>query len=263
MLKAWAIWRELSPSKMTDCTVARVLGPSCEPLAGPFSTYQRVPALPGLTLYALPQPGRRYVVGADPADQQLAPIPDIYIGSWWRHGSSLSIRRPDGFPAAGNVIAQWRTYTFCQDPVTKKTNPPPCDMVIGNLIANGGLASIALLHPEGQDDKNISGVVTATTDPSVFGKQGADAEFTMLPGNMLLVMERVIKLFTAHMVAAALASGGSDHTISTEVPLAASIPVKNDEVVAEASDLRESNFRMSGLFSACSAIHAASWRQPS
>jgi hypothetical protein len=126
-------------------------------------------------------------VGADPADQQLAPIPDIYVGSWSRHGSSLSITRPDAFPEAGNLIAQWRTYTWCQDPVSKKANPPPCDMIIGNSIEDGGLASIALLHPEGQDDKNISGVVTATTDPSAFGKQGADVLFTMLPGNMLLV----------------------------------------------------------------------------
>jgi hypothetical protein len=38
------------------------------PLSGPFSPYQRVPAIAGLTVYALPAPGRRYVMGADPAE---------------------------------------------------------------------------------------------------------------------------------------------------------------------------------------------------
>src|SRR5262249_21749285 len=38
------------------------------PLSGPFSPYQRVPAIPGLVIYALPVPGRRYFMGADPAD---------------------------------------------------------------------------------------------------------------------------------------------------------------------------------------------------
>src|ERR1700677_2149682 len=54
-------------------------------------------------------------------------------------------------------------------------------------------------------------------------------------------------------------SDGSAQTISTELPPAASIAVKNGEGVA---DVRASNLRMTGLFSACSAIHAASWRQP-
>src|ERR1700722_2964833 len=87
-----------------------------------------------------------------------------------------------------------------------------------------------------------------------------NCEFAESDANMLFVMERVIKLFTAHTAAAALASGGSDHTISTGVPLAASIAGKNAEAVV---DVPASSFRMSGLFSACSAIHDASWRQPS
>src|ERR1700677_31977 len=78
--------------------------------------------------------------------------------------------------------------------------------------------------------------------------------------NMLLVMERVRELLAAHKAAAAWASDGSAQTISTELPPAASIAVKNGEGVA---DVRASNLRMTGLFSACSAIHAASWRQPS
>jgi hypothetical protein len=39
-----------------------------EPLAGPFPPAQRPPALPGLVIYAPPLPGRRYIVGADPAE---------------------------------------------------------------------------------------------------------------------------------------------------------------------------------------------------
>ena len=68
-----------------------------------------------------------------------------------------------------------------------------------------------------------------------------------------------MKLLTAHTRSAALASGGSDQTISTEVPLAASI---GGEIGWGAADVTASNLRMSGLFSACSEIHAASCRQP-
>ena len=78
--------------------------------------------------------------------------------------------------------------------------------------------------------------------------------------NMLPVMERLRKLLVAHKAAAALASGGSAQTISTAGPPAASIAVKNREGVAAVA---ASNLRMTGLFSVCSAIHAASWRQPS
>ena len=78
--------------------------------------------------------------------------------------------------------------------------------------------------------------------------------------NKLFVMYRAMKVFTVHTASADLPSGGSDQTISTEVPLAVSIAVKNDEVV---DNVPASNLRMSGLFNACSAIHAASWRQPS
>src|ERR1700722_20546446 len=85
-----------------------------------------------------------------------------------------------------------------------------------------------------------------------------NGEFMESAANMLLVMERVMKLFTAHTAAAALASGGSAQTISTEVPLAGSIAAERAEVVR---DVPASSLRMSGLFSACSAIHAASSRQ--
>jgi hypothetical protein len=120
-------------------------------------------------------------------DQQLAPIPDMYLGTWWHHGAELTISRPDEVPEAGSVIAQWRTYTWCEDALAQRVNPPPCDMMLGNFIEDGGIASIALLHPQGQQASNLNGVVTATSDPRTFGKQGDAVAFTMLPGNMLLV----------------------------------------------------------------------------
>src|SRR5580658_7347727 len=95
------------------------------------------------------------------------------------------------------------------------------------------------------------------TTPSTATVIGEAAESA---ANMLLVMKRLRKLLAAHKAAAALASGGSAQTISTEVPPAASISVNNGEGVA---DVPASNLRMTGLFSACSAIHAASCRQPS
>src|SRR5262245_56836327 len=39
-----------------------------EPLSGPYPPSCRPPAIPHLTVYAVPAPGRRYVVGADPAE---------------------------------------------------------------------------------------------------------------------------------------------------------------------------------------------------
>jgi hypothetical protein len=39
-----------------------------EPLPGPFHHLQKPPAIHGLLVYALPVPGRRYVLGADPAE---------------------------------------------------------------------------------------------------------------------------------------------------------------------------------------------------
>ncbi len=77
---------------------------------------------------------------------------------------------------------------------------------------------------------------------------------------MLPVMYRAMEPFIAHTASADLASGGSDQTISTEVPLAVSVAVKTDEGVA---NVPASNLRMSGLFNAFSEIHAASWRHPS
>lgn len=92
------------------------------------------------------------------------------------------------FSRGGSAVAQWRTYTWCQDPITKKPNPPPCDTFVGNFIEDGGIASIALLHPQGQDDRSLSGVLVATSDPAGgFGKWGGSVQYTMLPGNMLLV----------------------------------------------------------------------------
>src|SRR5271170_4981733 len=93
--------------------------------------------------------------------------------------------------------------------------------------------------------------------PSTATLNGEAAESA---ANMLPVMERLRKLLAAHKAAPALASGGSAQTISTAVPAVASIAVKNGEGVA---DVPASNLRITGLFSARSAIHAASLRQPS
>jgi hypothetical protein len=127
-------------------------------------------------------------LGASASDLQLAPIPDMYVGAWWHHGAGIMITKFEGSPEGGSAVAQWRTYTWCQDPITKKPNPPPCDTFVGNFIEDGGIASIALLHPQGQDDRSLSGVLVATSDPAGgFGKWGGSVQFTMLPGNMLLV----------------------------------------------------------------------------
>jgi hypothetical protein len=49
------------------------------PLPGPFPPYQRPPAIPGLTVYAPPVPGRRYAVGADPAEGNPTSDPSALV----------------------------------------------------------------------------------------------------------------------------------------------------------------------------------------
>jgi len=117
--------------------------------------------------------------------QQLAPIPAMYVGTWWHHGANITITPGSNDSPAGQAIARWRTYNWCPDSETEQPNPPPCDRFIGNVLAVGGLASLVLQHSEGQDDKQLTGMVTATTDSTAYA-WGETIEFTMLPGNMLL-----------------------------------------------------------------------------
>src|SRR5580698_7508845 len=85
-------------------------------------------------------------------------------------------------------------------------------------------------------------------------------EFAESVAYRLAGMERFRKLLAVHKSTAALAFSGWAQTISTEGSLAASIAVKNCEEVVDAS---APNFSMTGLFSPCSATHAASSCQPS
>jgi hypothetical protein len=111
--------------------------------------------------------------------QQLAPIPDMYLGEWFHHGASLDITRSDIDPAAGFVTAQWRTYSMCE------SSPPPCDRFIGHVLAEGGIASLVLQHTQGQDDRTVTAIVAATSDPTGYAWDET-IQYTMLPGNMLL-----------------------------------------------------------------------------
>jgi hypothetical protein len=125
---------------------------------------------------------------AHAAELQIAPIPDMYLGNWGHHGASITITTFQGAPEGGSALVQWRTYTWCQDPTTKQSNPPPCDLSLGNFIEAGGIASIALFHTQGQDDRTLNGVIVATSDsPEGFWKWAGNIQFTMLPGNMLQV----------------------------------------------------------------------------
>src|ERR1035438_778285 len=143
-----------------------------------------------------------------------------------------------------------------------------------HLISNGPDVTLCNLTVFGESGLAFTRATITTSDCpprnqrcSLFptpSTETLNGEVAGSAANMLPVMERFRKLLAAHKAAAALASRGSAQTISTD-PLAASIAVKNGKVVADvpASNLRASNLRMIGLFSACSAIHAASWRQPS
>jgi hypothetical protein len=125
-----------------------------------------------------------------PASSSCRPFPRCTSVAG-HHGLSFTITRYEFAPEGRSAIAQWRTYTPCVDTtgLTTKRNSPPCDSILANFIEPGGLASVALMHPEGQNDRKLTGLVHATTDQKgMFGKWGASIELTMLPGNMLLAV---------------------------------------------------------------------------
>src|SRR5262249_29796024 len=81
------------------------------PLSGPFLPHRRPPALPGLVVYALPVPGRRYVVGADPAegnptsDESALAVLDVDKGE---EVASLAGRyEPATFAAHIDTVGRW------------------------------------------------------------------------------------------------------------------------------------------------------------
>jgi hypothetical protein len=82
-----------------------------EPLPEPYPHPHRPPAIPGLMVYALPTPGRRYVVGADPAegnptsDPSALAVLDVDSGE---EVASLAGRfEPATFAAHASAVARW------------------------------------------------------------------------------------------------------------------------------------------------------------
>ena len=55
------------------------------------------------------------------------------------------------------------------------------------MIESGGIGVISLRHIAAEDDRSLTGVVTATNDPGGFGRRGTSVVLTMLPGNMLQI----------------------------------------------------------------------------
>jgi hypothetical protein len=81
------------------------------PLSGPFRPHQKPPAIPGLVVYAPPVPGRRYVVGADPAegnptsDPSALEVVDVDSGE---EVASLAGRfEPATFAAHVDTVGLW------------------------------------------------------------------------------------------------------------------------------------------------------------
>jgi hypothetical protein len=112
----------------------------------------------------------------------------MYVGAWWHHGMTFTITKMSEFPEDGFAIAQWRTYTWCQDAFSHTTNPPPCDMTLGHMIEDGGIASIALVHVQGQDDRYLSGTIGATSDPdSGFGGPHGRLGHRAVPGDFAIL----------------------------------------------------------------------------
>jgi hypothetical protein len=132
------------------------------------------------------------VPGALAAQPTLGPIPSMYCGDWWHHGSNLTITcaSPDAadvLTKQAQMLAQWRVYQWCKDPVSGRNNPPPCDSTIGNGIYDGGIASLVITHVDGSDDRSVTATVVATNVPAAFGQVGSPVAINMLPGNMLQI----------------------------------------------------------------------------
>jgi hypothetical protein len=97
--------KRLPAAWLTKCYQARA------PVAGPFPPRQGPPAIPALTVYALPAPGRRYVVGADPAegnptsDESALAVLEVDSGE---EVASLGGRfEPATFAAHVSAVARW------------------------------------------------------------------------------------------------------------------------------------------------------------
>jgi hypothetical protein len=81
------------------------------------------PALPGLTVYALPTPGRRYVIGADPAegtphsDDSAACV--LEAESWAEVATLVGKLEPGAFAAA---LAQVAIYYHAADVLVERNN---------------------------------------------------------------------------------------------------------------------------------------------
>jgi hypothetical protein len=97
--------KRLPAQWLTQCYQPRQL------LSAPFPPPQRPPAINGLTLYALPLPGRRYVVGVDPAegnptsDESALEVVEMESGE---EVAFLAGRfEPATFAAHASAIASW------------------------------------------------------------------------------------------------------------------------------------------------------------
>jgi hypothetical protein len=101
-----------------------------------------------------------------PAGQQAPASPDFsaFAGGWWHHGFDVTIN------ADGSGEASWRIYSWCSTPGTL----PPCDSMQGNMIIEGGHATITFDHVE---SPTAFGTVTGSADQKVL--PNGTARFTL------------------------------------------------------------------------------------
>jgi hypothetical protein len=97
--------KRLNPEWITKCYRAAA------PLSGPFPPYQKPPAIPGLAVYALPAAGRRYVVGADPAEGNPTSDPSalevVDVGTGEEVATLAGRYEPATFAAHVDAVGRW------------------------------------------------------------------------------------------------------------------------------------------------------------
>jgi len=101
----------------------------------------------GVTIDACP-PNTGSTTGVSPSTEVSSAA--WFVGDWFGHSVYLK------FDRAGHGTMLWRTYNTCG------TDPPPCDTFRGNVIDDGGHATLIITkHGTG----TASGRITASTDP--------------------------------------------------------------------------------------------------
>jgi len=121
---------------------------------------------------ASPSPSVSGVVSPAPSSPsgegtQVTGQPGIFVGAWNGHGRQLTIK------ADGSGTVLYRVYRWCSDDPT-----PPCDLMNGNVIYEGGRITFRIEQVvTAHDGSTATATVLTSTDPQV--RPGSNQTFVL------------------------------------------------------------------------------------